>query len=133
MNTGIKIEYATYEIEFENFTDTNFPRSYMAQASLEFSQLGTAYASGPARKQRKMWSISSIINRSQISDLSSLYEAWDTKRAEGSNLATVKLTDYLLSESGSVHQVFITEPPSLTKLGAGNNNDFVVVLVLVET
>lgn len=133
MNTGIKIQYNSYEVEFENFTNTDFPRSYMAQASLEFSQLGTAYANGPARKQRKMWSISSIIKRSQVATLSSLYEAWDSKRAEGSNLATVTLTDYLLSPSGATYQVFVTEPPSFTKMGPGNNTDFAVVMVMVET
>jgi len=133
MNTGIKIQYGTNIVGFENFTDTQFPRSYMAQANLEFSQLGTAYASGPARKQRKMWSISSIIKRSEVSTLMSLYEAWDAKRAEGDNLATVKLTDYLLSPTGVTHKVFITEPPAITKLGAGNNNFFVATMVMVET
>jgi hypothetical protein len=133
MNTGIKIQYEAQIVEFTNFTDTEFPRSYMAQASLEFSQLGTAYASGPARRQRKMWSISAIVEREEVSILTSLYEQWDTKRATGNNLATVKLTDYLLSLVGVEYKVFITEPPAITKLGAGSNNHFVVTMVMVET
>lgn len=133
MNTGIKIQYGTHQIEFENFTDTNFPRSYMAQANLEFSQLGTAYASGPARKQRKMWSISAFLGRSDLAILNNLYEAWDAKRAEGANLATVVLTDYLLSPTGTSYNVFITEPPAFTKLASGNNNTFIATMVMVET
>ncbi|MFZ9315831.1 MAG: hypothetical protein ACO24P_00705 [Candidatus Nanopelagicaceae bacterium] len=133
MNTGIKIQYGSHIVEFENFTDTQLPRSYMAQANLEFSQLGTAYATGPARKQRKMWSISAIIERDKIETLSNLYEAWDLKRSEGANLATVKLTDYLLNPGGSMFDVFITEPPNLTKLASGNNNYFIATMVMVET
>lgn len=133
MNTGIKVEYDGNDIEFENFTDTQFPRSYMAQASLEFSQLGTAYATGPARKQRKMWSISAIIKRTEVTTLMSLYEAWDSKRAEGSNLATVTLTDYLLLPNGDSYDVFITEPPAISKLGGGSNDHFVATMVMVET
>lgn len=133
MNTGIKIQYGTNFVEFERFTDTEFPRSYMAQANLEFSQLGTAYATGPARKQRKMWSISAIVDRQSIATILTIYEAWDQARSQGRNLATLSLTDYLLDPVGKLYKVFMTEPPNITKMGAGNNQDFVVTMVLVET
>jgi len=121
----------TKTVSFYNFTDTSYPGTYMAQANLEFSQIGTAYASGPARKQRKMWSVSSIISASQWVELTALYEAWDTARAEGDNLAVVNLVDNLLGGNVSA-EVFFTEPPALTKISSGNNRDYIASFVVVE-
>jgi len=118
-------------VSFYHFTDTSYPGTYMAQANLEFSQIGTAYSSGPARKQRKMWSVSSIISASQWADLTALFEAWDSKRAEGDNLAVVNLIDNLLGGNVSA-TVFFTEPPTLTKIGPGNNRDYIASFVVVE-
>jgi hypothetical protein len=103
----------------------------MSQASLEFSQIGTAYASGPARRQRQMWSISSHIRPSKWEEIRSLYEAWDTQRATGSNLAYVTVTDELIG-SAKAYKAFFTEPPALTKIAPSNNRDFIVTFVLVE-
>lgn len=118
-------------VTLTRFTDTEFPRSFMSQATLEFSQIGTAYASGPARRQRRMWSVSAFVTATQWNNLESVYGAWDERRAEGDNLAVVTVNDTLIGSS-QTYQAFFTEPPSLTKLAGGNNTDFAASFVLVE-
>lgn len=113
------------------FSDTAFPRSYMAQASLEFSQIGTAYASGPARRQRQMWSISAYVTAEEWEDIEDVYIAWDRQRAQGDNLAYVNIEDGLLG-TPKTYKAFFTEPPVLTKLSPGNNTDYNASFVLVE-
>lgn len=132
MSAGlISLTYGSTTVSFSNFTDTEFPRSYMAQANLEFSQIGTAYASGPARRQRQMWSMSVFVNLSEWQALETLFILWDSQRATGNNLAVVILGDSL---TGSVknHRVFFTEPPALSKISSGNNKTFIATFVLVE-
>lgn len=118
-------------VTLSSFTDTQFPRSYMSQATLEFSQIGTAYASGPARRQRRMWSVSAFVTATQWTDLDNVYAAWDARRAEGDNLAVVTVVDSLIGSSHT-YQAFFTEPPALSKLSGGNNTDFNASFVLVE-
>jgi hypothetical protein len=132
MSVGVlTVSYGSSSVEFSEFSDTQLPSSYMAQASLEFSQIGAAYASGPARKQRKMWSVSSYVSRSKWASLEALYEEWDSKRAEGDNLAYVNITDELLGNP-KTYNAFFTEPPSLSKLAPSNNTIFLATFVLVE-
>lgn len=128
---SIVISYGTESATLSRFSDTAFPRSYMAQASLEFSQIGTAYASGPARRQRQMWSVSAIVTVAEWEDLESVYAAWDSKRAEGDNLAYVTIQDSLIGATKQ-YNAFFTEPPVLTRLGSGNNVDYNVSFVMVE-
>jgi len=127
----ITVSFNGSSVEFDRFTDTEFPRTYMAQASLEFSQIGTAYASGPARKQRQMWSISSHIGVTKWDQIRALYDAWDAKRATGDNLAFVEINDELIGTAKN-YKAFFTEPPALTKISPGNNRNFIVTFVLVE-
>lgn len=128
----ISLSRSGTSVSFRKFTDTELPGSFMAQASLEFSQIGTAYASGPARTQRKMWSVSAIVTTEQWEDLVEIYRSWDSSRAQGHNLAEVWLVDALIG-SPSSHTVFFTEPPSLSKLAPSNNTDFLATFVAVET
>lgn len=132
MSAGsITVSSSGGSVTFTRFSDTELPSSYMAQASLEFSQIGTAYASGPARKQRKMWSISVFVTISEWNSLVSVYESWDQKRSQGGNLAVATLYDNLLGV-GRSYSVFFTEPPNLSKLSGSNNTDFLASFVVVE-
>jgi hypothetical protein len=127
----ISVSFGGNTVEFDGFTDTDFPRTYMAQASLEFSQIGTAYASGPARKQRQMWSISSHGDSEKWDDIQAVYDSWDEQRARGSNLAYVSFVDELIG-SAKTYKAFFTEPPALSKISPSNSRDFIITFVLVE-
>lgn len=118
-------------VTLSRFSSEEFPRSYMAQATLNFSQIGTAYASGPARRQRRMWSVSAFVTTTEWLNLEAVYAAWDARRAEGDNLAVVTISDALLGSSTN-YEAFFTEPPALAKLAGGNNTDFNASFVLVE-
>jgi len=127
----LTVSFGGSSVDFTTFTDTDFPRTYMAQANLEFSQIGTAYASGPARKQRQMWSISSYVDTAKWTAIDALFTAWDAQRATGDNLAFVNITDSLIG-TAKTYKAFFTEPPTLSKLTPSNNRDFIVTFVLVE-
>lgn len=128
---GITVNFSSHSVQFTDFADTEFPRTYLAQANLEFSQIGTAYASGPARRQRQMWSVSSYVDTTKWQAIESLYVAWDALRAQGNNLAYVEVVDNLIG-TPRTHRAFFTEPPTLAKLTPGNNTDFITTFVLVE-
>lgn len=118
-------------VYFTHFADDQLPLAVISQASLEFTQLGLGYATGPARKQRKIWNVSAYVDQTQWSDLLSVFNSWDAQRATGSNTATVTVVDGLLGSSITT-KAFFTDNPTLTKVAPGNNVIFIVNFALTE-
>jgi hypothetical protein len=126
------VSFGTKTVSFDKFANDDVPGGYLAQASLDFSQIGTAYSSGPARKQRKIWAISAYVTADEWSDLTDVYEEWDVERAKGRNIAEVTVVNELIGES-QTSKGFFTEPPSLTKVAPSNNFIFLASFVITET
>jgi hypothetical protein len=129
----LRLTYEGTSVDLDEFTDTEVPGAVVSQASLEFTALGVAYSTGPASRQRKMYSVSSYVTKSQWSSLNTIFQSWDQDRANGANTALVTLQDGLLFPSSpTTMKCFFTEPPALSKVTASNNNLFVTSFVLME-
>lgn len=126
----IRVSYGGQFVDFSHFADDQLPLSVLGQASLEFTQLGLGYATGPARKQRKIWSVSAYVSKQEWLALQSLFNAWDAARATGSNTSVVTITDNLIGSYTT--QGFFTDNPTLTKVDPGNNFLFIANFVLTE-
>lgn len=127
----VRISYSSTTLDFTHFASEELPVSTLQQADLEFSQIGVGYASGPVKRQRKVWTISAYVDKTQWNTLQSIYSSWDNARASGSNLATVSVVDTILGQSFS-STAFFTSAPTLTKVAPGNNFIFITDFVLTE-
>lgn len=131
MAGSITISLGADSVTFDKFNDDNLPRSYITQASLNFSQLGVGYGTGPVVRQKRLWTISAFATADEYQTLIDIFEAWDDIRITGDNLATVSLVDTTIGSTVTV-ETFFTAPPELTKLGSGNNSLFLVSCGLTE-
>lgn len=128
----LTISYSSSSVSFDKFSGEDLPRAYLGQASLEFSALGAGYSTGPSKKQRKIWSVATYATKQQCIDLLGIFEAWDTERATGVDVAEVTVTDELFG-SALTASAFFTDPPVVSKLASGNNRDFLLTFALTET
>lgn len=131
MAGSITISLGVNSVTFDKFSDDNLPRSFISQASLNFSQLGVGYGTGPVVRQKRLWTVSAFATAAEYQSLITIFEAWDDTRITGTNLATVSLVDTTLGSTVSA-DVFFTTPPELAKLGSGNNSLFLVSVGLTE-
>lgn len=139
MAGSITVSSGATSVVFTQFSGDDLPSSTLGQANLEFSQIGLGYATGPAKKQRRIWAIAAYVNASQIVQLNTIFEAWDTARSTSLNTATVSITDNLLNQATGnsgipsvTTDVFFTTPPQYSKVGGSNNETFLVSFGLTE-
>lgn len=125
------VNFESTTVTFDKFSGEDLPRTFLEQATLEFSALGVAYSTGSTKRQKRIWSIAAYASQSQWQSLLTIFNAWDLERASGSNLATVNIVDSLLGSTISV-QGFFTSPPSISKLAPGNNTLFLVTFAITE-
>lgn len=125
------VTYDGSSVTFDKFSGDDLPRAYLGQASLEFSALGAGYATGPSKRQRRIWSIATYATKQQCLDLLSIFEGWDTERATGVNTAEVDIQDELFGSTVSA-KGFFTDPPVVSKLSSGNNTLFLLTFALTE-
>lgn len=128
----LTVSYSTSSVSFDKFSGEDLPRAYLSQASLEFSALGAGYSTGPSKRQRKIWSIATYATKQQCLDLLSIFDAWDTERATGVDVAEVTVVDELFGTAITT-SAFFTDPPVVSKLSSGNNVDFLLTFALTET
>jgi hypothetical protein len=128
---SITLSYGSTSVSFDKFSGDDLPRSFLTQASLEFSALGVPYAQGSTKRQKRIWSIASYGDIAQWNNLLSIFDDWEAVRITGSNLATVTLTDTLIG-STVIAQGYFTDPPALSKLSPGNNQLFLISFAITE-
>lgn len=126
----IRVAFGSEYIDFSHFADDQLPLSTLGQADLEFTQIGLGYASGPARKQRKLWNISAYVSKAEWLQLQVVFNQWDQSRSTGLNTAVVDVTDNLIGTYST--KAFFTDPPTLTKVDPGNNYIFIATFGLTE-
>lgn len=124
-------------VTFDKFVNEDLPSTYLNQAELSFSQFGVAYTIGPAKKQRRIWTISAYATPTQVRNILSAFRTWDANRESLNGLATVTVSDSLLSSVGadssqSSVKAFFTTPPQVSKVAASNNDTFIVTFGLTE-
>lgn len=107
---------ANHSLEVDLFSGDNLPRSIMQEAKLEFSAGGSAIASGPARKQRRLWAIATFLSASQAITLEALYAAWDQDRAQGLACA-VAVTDATSFGDPVVASAWFSTAPTFSRAG----------------
>lgn len=133
MATGdLTIAYNSSSVVFNQFSGEDLPRAYVGQASLEFSQQGVGYSNGPARRQRKIWTVAAYATQQQCEDTLAIFDAWDTERSLGTNTAEITVTDELFGSTITATG-FFTTPPTIQKLGSGNDTLFLLTFGLTET
>lgn len=128
----LTIAYGSDSVSFSQFGSDDLPRSILQQASLEFSPLGTAYSTGIAKKQKRIWAVSAFGTVAQWTTLMTIFDAWDEERVTGSNIAEVTITDNLLGGTVTA-TAFFTTAPSISKVAPGNNEIFAISFGLTET
>lgn len=92
MAIGITLTYGTRVVRLERFSGGGANRSYVEAASLSFASTGSAIMSGSNRNVRKLWTVSSLVEKADAFALDELYKEWDSTRATGA-VATVTLRD----------------------------------------
>ena len=139
MAGSITVTYGSTSVVLTQFSGDDLPSSTLGQANLEFSQIGLGYATGPARRQRKIWAIAAFVDASQIVQLNTIFDAWDTARSSSLNASTVSVTDNLLREATgntsiptTTTSAFFTTPPQYSKVAGNNNNIFLASFGLTE-
>lgn len=125
------ITFGAYTATFDKFSGEQLPRSVLGQASLEFSQLGAGYATGPAKKQRKIWTVAAYASEQTCLTTLTLFDAWDTQRALGKNTAEVAVYDELFGSAVSANAFFSTAP-AISLIGPGNNITYLISFGLTE-
>lgn len=132
----IEVSFQNQSVQFDQFTDEELPSAWLSQADLNFSQFGVAYTTGPAKRQRRIWSIAAYANQTKVIAINDLFSAWDADRELNTGITTVDVEDTLLSEvdAGSVvtAKAFFTTPPQITKISGANNTLFTVSFGLTE-
>lgn len=131
---SLSLSYSGQTVNFTHFANDQLPLVTVGQASLEFTQLGLGYATGPARTQRKIWTVSAYVSPEQWRSLRALFEEWDAARATGSNQALINVVDNILMPENVYYsgKAFFTDNPTLTKVSPGNNTIFVADFSLTE-
>lgn len=139
MAGSITVTYGATSVVLTQFSGDDLPSSTLGQANLEFSQIGLGYATGPARRQRKIWAIAAFVDATQIVQLNTIFDAWDTARSTALNTATVSITDNLFNQAtgnsgipSTVTNAFFTTPPQYSKVGGSNNQIFLASFGLTE-
>jgi hypothetical protein len=133
MATGdFTITYDTTSVTLNQFSGEDLPRAYLGQATLEFSAIGAGYSTGPAVRQKRVWSIAAYATYQQCLDTFTIFEGWDAERATGVNTAKVSVQDELFGSTVSA-SAFFTDPPVVSKLGSGNDTLYLMTFALTET
>lgn len=113
-----------YDITFIEFTDTALPRVYAAEASYEYSVAGASLLSGPAYRQKYIWTISSHLTPEKAEELDDMFRAWDEDRSNGYS-AAVGIIDRTFGAEVASSALFSTPPnyvyvsPSITLVSFG--------------
>ena len=128
----LTFRYGSTYATFNQFSGDDLPRSYLSQASLEFSALGVGYATGPVKRQKRIWSVAAYSEYQMISQLLYVFDQWDAARATGSNVAEIDIQDELFG-SVVLAKGFFTDPPVVTKVASSNNRLFLVSFAVTET
>jgi hypothetical protein len=105
---------ATYNVVFQQFTDTDLPRSYDGSVAYARSTTGTNTLQGPASRQKNIWAISAHLSKAKAKELDDMFKAWDGDRATGKAVGC-GLTDETLFDPLTT-TVIISTPPSFTYL-----------------
>ena len=103
-----------YNIEIKEFTGQDLPRSYVGNANITSSANGSAIITGPSYRQKVIWAVSTIIEKSLAVEIDSLYKAWDLDRSTGMS-AAVGIVDGTFGTEIDTNAVFST-PPSFVLL-----------------
>jgi hypothetical protein len=106
---------SVYNFVFDKFLEDGIPRTYEASQNFSFSVNGTALLTGPARQQRYIWAISTILDDSTAAELDEMFQAWDIDRAQGLSVA-IGLIDSTFGDTLNKNTVFST-PPTFQKFG----------------
>lgn len=125
------VNFESTTVVFDKFSGEDLPRSFLEQATLEFSALGVAYSTGSTKRQKRIWSIAAYASQAEWQSLLDIFTGWDNLRASGSNLARVNIVDSLLGSTITA-EGFFTSPPSISKIAPGNNTLFLVTFAITE-
>lgn len=119
---GISLTFGAYAVRLERFNGAGAQRSYVDTASIQFSVTGSAVQSGNTRPNRRLWTISTVLEKDDAYDLQDLYEANDTARATGA-VAVVALVDEITARDPATPieaNVVFSDPVNLERVPNGS-------------
>ena len=106
-----------YDITFTDFTDNSLPRVYDSSLNYGQSVTGASVLTGPAFRQKYMWTISAHLTKTKALELDAMFQAWDEDRSNGLN-AAVGLIDKTFGPEISTSAIFSTTPSYVYYSGA---------------
>lgn len=119
---GITLTFGAQTLRLERFNGAGAQRSYVDTASISFSVTGSAVQSGNTRPNRRLWTISTVLEKDDAYDILDLYEAWDTQRATGA-VAVVALVDEITTRDPATPittSVVFSEAANIELIGNGS-------------
>lgn len=119
---GITLTFGAQTLRLERFNGAGAQRSYIDTASIQFSVTGSAVQSGSTRPTRKLWTISTVLEKDDAYDILDLYEAWDTERATGA-VAVLTLVDEITTRNPGAPitaSVVFSDPANIELIGNGS-------------
>lgn len=129
----LKLDYnGTRVVYFTDFAEDTYPIQYVSEVSLDYTPIGTPYSTGPVRKQKKLFTISSYVTYSQWTELIALFELWDDSRGKGIQSDVLIVSTLLDSSVAEAYRGFFTVPPTLQKISPGNQSLFIASTTLSE-
>ena len=99
----------SYNIVLDGFTEQGIPRSYSGESGYETGIPGTTMLAGVAYKQKRIWTISAVTNKTVALEIDEMFRKWDEDRASGT-AASIGLLDQTFGPDVSATVVFTTAP-----------------------
>jgi len=130
-NHYLELRYNSTFVRFYNFADDSYPIQYLSEASFEYTAQGAAIATGPVRRQKRIFTISAYASYDDWISLDSVFRQWDIARGEG-QIAKINISSTLLTGSAEQYFGFFTTPPNLQKIGPSNQKVFLITTALSE-
>lgn len=107
-------------VTLRHFSGSGVAQSYVDTATLNFSAAGSALQSGMTRAARRLWAVSTLVEKADALLLKQIYEQWDAARAYGLS-STCSITDEVsLGDAPASGTAVFTEPVSAERLPNGS-------------
>jgi len=113
--SSIVLSYTTqdtstaYSITFTQFLGNALPRQHLAQSAFNFSSRGTSIITGPSYIEKRIWTINTLLTRTQATYFETMYRQWDEDRSKGYP-AALTIADSTFGSTVNTSVVISTAP-----------------------
>lgn len=105
-----------YNVVIKDLRDNALARTYVSNNSYSYSANGASLLTGPAFRQKYVWTVSAFLAPEEALTLDGMFRAWDADRGTGLP-AAIGVTDQLFGDTVDTSAVF-TVPPAFARYSA---------------